>query len=110
MKLPDFLCLDGQGLVRFNVHPVGFLDVVRAYNESYSGDMVYCRFPVLPPSLIHQALAYYLDNKPQVDIWLASEPSVRRQGHWIVLGNPGLVELRKRIEAMHQAEKAHCTH
>src|SRR5258708_12379421 len=73
MNLPDFLSQDAEGHVHLAGHRIGLSDVVRLYSEGYSPEMLVGNFPSLPLSLIHRVLAFYLDNRKEVDAYVAKE-------------------------------------
>ena len=74
------------------------------YNEGYSAEMLAEEFPTLPLSLIHKAIAFYLDNRADVNAYvdLCTEELDRQQA--AAKRGPSLAELRKRLESMRAAE------
>ena len=87
-------------------HRVGLLDIVHFYNEGYSPEMLLGQFPTLPLALIHRTIAFYLENLADVDSYVArSNDAVELQRKAAKQG-PDLAELRRRMQAMSQAEGA----
>jgi uncharacterized protein (DUF433 family) len=106
MILPDFLSRDGSGDLRLTGHRIGLLHLVHYYNEGYSPEMLVGQYPTLPLSLVHKAIAFYLDNQAEVDAELAAwREELNRQR----AANPRRIDaaaLRDRLGKMHQAEGA----
>jgi len=74
------------------------------YSEGYSAEMLAGQYPTLPLALIHKAVAFYLDNRGEVDAYVADcKAELERQR----ADNPGRLELaalRQRLEALARAE------
>jgi uncharacterized protein (DUF433 family) len=103
MILPDFLAQDPDGFVRVAGHRIGLHHLVHFYNEGYSPEMLADQFPTLPLPIIHKVIAFYLENRAEVDAHCAPfHDDVLRQ----VQSAPGtdLAELRRRFEALRSAE------
>lgn len=84
MTLPDFLTLGEQEEIRLTNHRIGLFHVVHYYNEGYSPEMLVGQYPTLPLSLIHKVIAFYLENRDEVDAYIAtcqSELDQQRQSH-----------------------------
>lgn len=71
MTLPDFLSPDEFGGIRLTGHRVALYHLLTYYQEGYSAEMLLEQFPSLSMGLIHKTLAFYWDNKPEVDAYLA---------------------------------------
>jgi uncharacterized protein (DUF433 family) len=103
MNLPDFL-QDTSGEIRLTGHRIGLFHVVHYYNEGFSPEMLLAQFPSLPLALIHKVIAFYLENRPEVDAYVAAyrDESSRQRA-----ANPRRLDvaaLRQRLEVMQQAE------
>ena len=72
MTLPDFLTQASDGEIRLTGHRVGLYHLVQRYNEGESAEMLASRYPTVPLSLVHKVLAFYLDNQPEVDAYVAA--------------------------------------
>jgi uncharacterized protein (DUF433 family) len=72
MILPDFLIRERTGEIRLTGHRIGLYHVVHYYNEGYSAEMLVGQFPDLSLALIHKIIAFYLDNRGDVDAYVAS--------------------------------------
>ena len=72
MQLPDFLTAAPDGEIRLTGHRIGLYHLVQRYNEGESAEMLACVYPTLPLALVHKLLAFYLDNRPEVDAYVAA--------------------------------------
>jgi uncharacterized protein (DUF433 family) len=105
MTLPDFLIQGATGEIRLVGHRIGLFHLVHYYNEGFSAEMLACQYPTLPLALIHKVVAFYLENRDEVDTYVAAcrdELSRQRAAH------PRRIDvttLRRRLEAMHQAQR-----
>ena len=70
MDLPAFLTKADDGEIRLTGHRIGLYHVVKHYSEGESAEMLACRYPTLPLSLVHKVLAYYLENAQEVDAYI----------------------------------------
>lgn len=104
MTLPDFLNRDDTGEVRLTGHRIGLYHVVHYYNDGYSAEMLAGQFPDLSLALIHKVIAFYLENRNDVNEYVVScENDLQRQR----AENPNrlpLAALRQRLEQVQQAE------
>lgn len=103
MIFPDFLTRDPDGFIHITDHRIGLMHLVYYYNEGYSPEMLFCEYPTLSLALIHKVIAFYLENKKEVDDYVAQcQAEMDRQRAAAVKG-PSMAELRKRLEAMQRA-------
>lgn len=70
MTLPDFLTQSAEGEIRLAGHRIGLYQLVQAYNEGESAEMLASRYPTLSLSLVHKTIAFYLDNRVDVDAYV----------------------------------------
>jgi uncharacterized protein (DUF433 family) len=70
MTLPDFLTQAPDGEIRLTGHRIGLYHLIERYNEGESAEMLACRYPSLPLSLVHKVLAYYLENQPEIGAYV----------------------------------------
>jgi uncharacterized protein (DUF433 family) len=71
MTLPDFLTQTSDGEIRLAGHRIGLFHIVQGYNEGESAEMLASRYPTLPLSMVHKTIAFYLDNRAEVDAYVA---------------------------------------
>jgi uncharacterized protein (DUF433 family) len=71
MQLPEFLTESSDGEITLTGHRIGLYHLVEHYNEGESAEMLAARYPTLPLSLVHKVLAFYLDNRSEVDSYVA---------------------------------------
>jgi uncharacterized protein (DUF433 family) len=72
MTLPDFLTPAPDGEIRLAGHRIGLYHLVERYNEGDSAEMIANRYPTLPLALVHRTIAFYLDNRVEVDAYVAA--------------------------------------
>ena len=104
MTLPDFLTKDELGFITVTGHRIGLNHVVDLYNQGFSVEMIACEFDTLTLATIYKILAFYLENREEVDAYVREEEAeCQRQA---AAAPPGitLAELRRRIESMRQAK------
>ncbi len=97
MNLPDFP-IDGlDGDIRLSGHRIGLYHFVYHYNEGYSAEMIACQYPTLSLPHIHKVIAFYLENRTDVDAYVAQYRAdlgrLRAEGEHA----PSLIEVRRRI-------------
>jgi uncharacterized protein (DUF433 family) len=103
VTLPELFSQDSTGEVLLVGHRVGLFHLVRYYNEGYSPEMLVCQFPTLPLSLVHKVIAYYLENRGEVDAYVAACQDQLNQQR---AAGPALnvAILRERLDAKQLAE------
>jgi uncharacterized protein (DUF433 family) len=105
MQLPDFLQSEtDSGFIRLTGHRIGLTHVVRLYSAGNSAELIAANFPTLALPLIHRVLAFYLENKAEVDAYVAADTSeLRRQEEEYnrqPRTAPTLAELRRRFQTL----------
>ena len=71
MDLPEFLMLRDDSDIVLTGHRIGLHHLIQHYNEGFSPEMLTEQFPSLPLALVHKVIAFYLDNKVEVDAYVA---------------------------------------
>lgn len=103
MNLPDFLIERPDGTIVLTGHRIGLYHVVQFYNDGFSPEMLAEQFPTLSLALIHKVIACYLENRVEVDTYVASvRGELDRQR--AAGRNPDLADLRRRLTARQAAE------
>ena len=106
MTLPDFLTEHSYRDIRLTGHRIGLFHMVKYYNEGYSPEMLAEQFPTLELALIHKVIAFYLENRAEVDVYVANYDAELEQQRAAAPQGPSLAELRRRLESLRQVEKA----
>jgi uncharacterized protein (DUF433 family) len=104
MNLPDFLKVGSHGEIRFTGHRIDLYSVISLYREGYSAEMLAEEYDTLSLALIHRTIAFYLDNRSEVDAYVdayAAELDRQAAEH---VPSPALLEIRKRLAARQQAK------
>ena len=106
MNLPDFLSQDKYGFIHLTGHRIGLRHVVDLYNDDYSPEMILDHLPTLTLAIIYHVLAFYLENRAEVDAYIARcREEIDRQASAPQPG-PDFAELRRRMETKRKAEGA----
>ena len=98
MTLPDFLTRGEQGEIRLSNHRIGLFHVVHYYNEGYSPEMLAGQYTTLPLFLIHKVIAFYLENRNEVDAYVATYQSECEQQRQSNPNRIDVVALRQRLQ------------
>ena len=103
MQLPGFLT-ETKGEVFLADHRVGLFHIVKRYQDGFSPEMIVCQYPTLPLALIHKVIAFYLENRQEVDAYVqqcdASLEELRQNGR----GGIDFAALRARLAASRSPE------
>ena len=70
MNLPDFLICGLAGEIRLRGHRIELYHAMKSYNEGHTAEMLHHEYPTLPLGLIYKVLAFYLENKADVDLYI----------------------------------------
>jgi uncharacterized protein (DUF433 family) len=98
MTLPDFLTSDADDEIRIAGHRIRLIDVAQRYQEGFSVEGIVDYYPTLSLPLVHKAIAYFLENEPDV----LARVDARRADMVQLQTNagpatPSLIELRARF-------------
>jgi uncharacterized protein (DUF433 family) len=99
MNLPDFLRRDPSGYIQFTGHRIGLHHVMRLYKQGYTAEKLAEEYPTLPLTLIREAIAFYLENRAEVDAYLAEEEAEYQRQVAAHPPSPALLEIRRRMAA-----------
>jgi uncharacterized protein (DUF433 family) len=72
MNLPDFLTLSSMDEIRVTGHRIDLYLLTQKYNEGHTAEMLQCEYPTLSLALIHKVIAFYLENRADVDTYVAA--------------------------------------
>ncbi len=104
MNLPDFLTQEPDGFIHVTGHRVGLANIVHYYNEGYSVEMLLGQFPTLNLAVLHKTIAFYLENRAEVDAYVARCEAELEGLRATARKAPSLAELRSRLEAMQKQQ------
>ena len=103
MKLPEFLIEDELGFITVAGHRIGLNHIVRMYRDGFSAEQIAEEFDTISLATVHKVIAFYLENRAEVDAYMAAnDAELERQAAEASKG-PTLAELRKRLEAKQRA-------
>jgi uncharacterized protein (DUF433 family) len=71
MQLPEFLTEWPYGEIVLTGHRIGLYHVVFDYNRGFTAEKISERFPTLSLELVRKVLAFYHQNKTEVDAYMA---------------------------------------
>ena len=101
MKYPDFLQQDDDGYIHVAQHRIGIEDIVFCYNDGFSAEMLLAEFPTLSLALIHKALGFYLENRAEIDAYVAASDRACEEQRLAASKGPTLEELRNRLQSLY---------
>ncbi|MCI0376780.1 MAG: DUF433 domain-containing protein [Gemmataceae bacterium] len=99
MTLPEHLTKDNYGYIHVTGHRIGLQDLVHFYNEGHSPESLLDVFPTLSLAVIHKVIAFYLENRAEVDAYVASSEAEMERQRAIAPRGPDVAELRRRLAA-----------
>ena len=106
MTLPDFLSREPDGTIFVAGHRVTVLHITDLYAEGYTPEQLADHFPTLPLALMHKVIAFYLENRSEVDAYRTRcRQEIDRQATLPRRG-PDRTELQRRMEALRRSESA----
>ena len=103
--LPDFLSADAYGFVHIAGHRIGLQSVARCYNNGYSPEMMAAQYPTLSLATIHKVIAFYLENRSEVDRYAAECDADMEALAAAPRHGPTVEELRARLAKIQLAKQ-----
>ena len=105
MELPDFLYVDADQELCFKGHRLRLIEVAARYREGHSAEgIAFDIYPTLDLSLVHKAIAYYLDNEAEVGGMIDRNAAELERQAALPKTSPTVDELRRRLELRRPAE------
>ena len=98
MNLPDFLIDHPDGEIRLTGHRISLLHVVDRYNEGMTAERISVEYPTLSLAHIHTTLAFYLENREEVDAYVAGERAEIDRQIAAYIPSPAVLRIRKLVE------------
>jgi uncharacterized protein (DUF433 family) len=105
MKLPDFLREVEYGEILLTGSRIGLYHVILFHNAGLSPEELHEQFPTLPVELIRKVLAFYDQNRAEVDAYVAAEQAEIDRQRATTPRAVDVAELRRRMATMRQGEK-----
>jgi uncharacterized protein (DUF433 family) len=105
MTLPDFLTRGPKGEIRLTGHRIDLYLIVLLHDEGHTSEMLHNEYPTLPLDLIDKVLAFYFENKAEMDAYVADVESKIEQHRANYQPGPGILRMRKLMEERAQAEQ-----
>ena len=103
MDLPGYL-QHSDGEIRLTGHRIGLFHVVDCYQEGYSSEMIGEEFPSLSLALIDRVIAFYLENKHEVDARVADYRAELDRQETAHPSSATAIEIRNRLQARLRGE------
>lgn len=104
MNLPNLLEQDKDGFIHVTGHRIGLQHLIHDYNEGFSPEMLACQYPALSLAEIHKVLAFYLENRMDVDSHIAYRQNEIDDQRRTAAAGPPITELRQRLQATRRTE------
>ncbi len=105
MKLPDFLTQDALGYILLIGHRIGLDNLVYYYNQGYSPERLHEEYPFLSLALIQKVIGFYLENRAEVDAYVAREQKEMQRQRANARNVTDFAELERRMEGMGRLKK-----
>lgn len=105
MNLPEYLIQDADGHIHVTGHRIGLEDLVHYYSTGYSAEALLDVFPTLPLAVVHKVIAFTLENRADVDAYVAGCNADMERQRAAAPKGPDAAELRRRL-AVKQAAGA----
>ena len=93
--LPPCLHWHPDGEIRLVGHRIGLYHVISYDNQGYTAEMLRGQFPTLSLDLIHEVIAFYRENRADVDVYLADVQAKIDQFRAAYQPGPGILRLRE---------------
>jgi uncharacterized protein (DUF433 family) len=100
MNLPEWITRDPDGHLHITGHRISMENVVFFFNQGDTPEMLHLRFPSVSVPKFYKAIAFYLENQPEVDAYCAESARMVEEHRAAMAGRgPTIEELRRRWEA-----------
>ena len=103
MGLPEFLN-EADGEIRLTGSRIGLYNILRIYNEGFSPAQIAEEFPSLALDHIAKVIAFYLENRADVDNYLEAYRQDLERQEALNPPRPGHQKIQKLLDAVHQAD------
>ena len=107
MKLKEYFEFVGPDDIRIKGHRIGIDDVLYYYLEGYTPEEIAAQLPTLSLEEIYATITYYLQNRGELDAYLARLAAWREERYQEWATNPPQVVRRLRaMKAEREKERA----
>lgn len=107
MNLEEYFEFVGPDDIRIKGHRIGIDDVLYYYLEGYTPEEIAAQLPTLSLEEIYATITYYLQNRAELDAYLARLAAWREQRYQEWATNPPLLVQRLRaMKAEREKERA----
>jgi len=103
MNLPEFLTRNEDGAIRFTGHRIDLYHILVLYNEGLIEEQLHCEYPSLPFHVILHVIAFYHENKAELDNYVAAIDARIKRSRATAPAAPTLAELKVRRTALDSA-------
>jgi uncharacterized protein (DUF433 family) len=110
MNLPEFLTRGPRGEIRVTGHRIDLYLIVLLYNEGHTAEMLHIEYPTLSLPLIYKILAFYLENKADVDAYIADVDAKVECKAAASASSPALLGTRRFVTERAAHAESGCTH
>ncbi len=105
MNLPDFLSRGSMGEIRLTGHRIDLYLIVLSYNEGHTAEMLHDEYPTLSLASIRKVIAFYLENKAEMDAYVAEVEAKIEQLRANYQPGPGILRIRELMEERARAKE-----
>ena len=99
-----------MGEIRLTGHRIDLYLIVLLHNEGHTYEMLHDEYPTLPLDLIHKVLAFYVENKVEVDAYVAEVELKIEQHRANDQPGPGILRMRKLMKEPGPMGERDCRH
>jgi len=99
MNLPDFLTRGPMGEIRLTGHRIDLYLILLSENEEHTAEMMHDKYPTLPLALIHKVIAFSIENKAEVDAYVAEVEAKIEQLRANYQPGPGILRIRELMQS-----------
>jgi uncharacterized protein (DUF433 family) len=96
---------DASGAIRVQDTRVTLDSIVLAFREGASAEEIAERFPVLSLSAVYAAIAFYLQNRAEIDAYLKRRESEAEQIRTLIESRPEAGDFRARLRERTTSER-----
>ena len=100
MQLEDYWEFIAPDEIRFKGHRIGIEDAIAYYLAGYTAEEILQELPTLNLEKIRAAIAYYLQNRSRLDVYLLRLEKQREQHYQDFIAYPS--PLRQRLQVIKQ--------